>query len=208
MRLVPWFSPVRPRHPAGPASRRRRAVVGVEPLQDRILLTGPGDVADDAGDTFAAATPVQGDRPDGQPLGTLARAGTTSISRRIDADDDVDVFQFTAPVTTRVAIALLPFTGQELPLRLDAFDGSHRPIEPSRDDVDAGVLARFPIVAGRTYFLRAAADGRTTGDYELRADVGDRFTSESLQSLALEPFAPVVHSGDIAAPGGMELFVL
>jgi hypothetical protein len=107
-------------------------------------------VPDDFGDDFDSAWPLTL-----SPTVSLVQPGT------IDADGDVDVFQFMAPTTGQVTLRQEAATGSDLDSLVFVFDEAGRLIAFGDDGADRlapkNSLLEFDVEQGRRYFVRAGA---------------------------------------------------
>ncbi len=152
----PWFlklgsflASLRRRLRRGPP----RGPLRLERLEDRLPLSA--SPFDDFGDTPAAAAPL-----------AVAPSGDAVQRGAIEVTGDVDFFRFVAPVTDLVTAR----QGADQPGRLRpllaVFGASQQLLALG---AEGGIVSAvdFPVIAGQTYFLRAAALGPGTGGYTL-----------------------------------------
>ena len=67
-------------------------------------------------------------------------------------------------------------------------------------------LVQFPVVAGETYYLLAAAYGTTTGDYDVQVSIGPGSTFDTAEQIALNGVGGGHVAGLIAVTGQVEMF--
>lgn len=134
----------------------RRTLV-CERLEDRTLLNcTPG--LDDFGNTFADAHLV-----------SLTAAGAGAQAGCIEIDGDVDFFRFVAQSSGQLTIRQQA-SGGGLDSVLTVFDVAQQEIASNDDDPDDITFdsrVEVHVLAGQTYFVRAAGFGGSTGAYTL-----------------------------------------
>ena len=149
---------------------------------------------------------------DAQPL-ALSATGPATQAGRIDYPGDVDVFQFTAPVTGQVAV--IHQAGGDLGLDgvVTVFDAQKNPIvsdDPSLSYLGLANPSGFRVEAGQTYYVKVGAgDSTSTGGYTLTLatqpdDFGNSFSDA--QPLALSATGPTAQAGRIDYPGDVDMF--
>ncbi|HEX8203544.1 MAG TPA: hypothetical protein VF590_23920, partial [Isosphaeraceae bacterium] len=173
--------------------------------------TGPYTLTiapDDFGDDFDSARPIE--LP---PAGSLVLAGT------IDADGDLDVFQFTAPAAGRVTLRQKA-DGSDLDSFTTVFDEARRPIAFGDDSTGSkDSVLEFDVQEGQRYFVRAGAFPNVSGlgrfgAYRLSLDVGPRALPDDHGATVVDatPLAPdpvtgfVRTSGAIGTPADVDGF--
>ncbi len=167
-------------------------------------------VPDDVANTFADAAPV-----------TLAPSGPDnvlgSVAGTVNYAGDVDVFQFTAPLTGLVAVEQEAAAGSSLDSTLQVFASvptiydSLSPLAYD-DDITPGSnlnsRVEVSVTAGHTYYVLAsaspyAAAGQQTGAYLLTfADIDDHYGGDfpHATALAVSASGPTILSGSVEAP--------
>src|SRR5262249_7128979 len=95
-----------------------------------------------------------------QPL-TLSPGGAASQAGTIETAGDADVFEFTAPTTGRMTVLQQPSAGSSLKGKLHAYEAAQ--LVAASDA--SGTQVHFDVVAGRSYDVRAAGLGKSTGGY-------------------------------------------
>ncbi|MCI0464350.1 MAG: PPC domain-containing protein, partial [Gemmataceae bacterium] len=136
---------------ASPFAARQRATGAFQ------LTVAP--IPDDVGDLFAHAAPL-----------VLSRFGSASTQGIIESPGDVDLWRFVATVTGQLTICQDAHPGEDLDTFLTVFDGNQH-LLAFNDDGDHGTdsLVRFPVVAGRTYYLQARNSPHTSSMLNLGA---------------------------------------
>jgi hypothetical protein len=168
-------------------------------LPDPLLSTGAYELiftTDDFRDTFVAAALV-----------TLDRTGSGSRSGLIETAEDADLFQFVAPVTGELTIALTPEPGGSLEGCLAVFDGDQAPLGTSQDHVAGTTRVQLAVTAGQTYFVEVSGQGPGTGRYRLQFavdDFADTFADAHL--LSFQGAGVVSQAGEIGTPGDVDVF--
>jgi hypothetical protein len=112
--------------------------------------------ADDFGSDFATTTGV-----------LLSEAGIGEREGTIEDPEDVDVFRLEIPSDHRLVVTLTPALGSTLVTDLRVFtllDGLLTQV--ASDQVQSGRL-QLDVVGGRTYFIRVAPTGQSSGAYRL-----------------------------------------
>ena len=181
------------RHPTTERFARNHSL-SFELLEPRIALSGAP--ADDVPNYFYQAAPL-----------TLTGAGAATRDGTIERAGDVDMFRFTAAVTGRMTVTQTARLGSGLDSYLNVYNSSQG-LLAGNDDSGGTVNSRVAInvVAGRTYYVRAAAYGNSTGAYRLgfgtapTDDVGNTFAAASTLTLssagAASRNATVNYAGD------------
>jgi hypothetical protein len=174
---------------AGRQYRLRAAAYGRSTGAYQLLIrTTP---ADDHGETPATATRLTlGPNGSGHQRGTIGQAG------------DVDMFTFTAPVSGRLTIRQQAVEGSRLDSFLYIYDSDGR-LLGQNDDSDRSLDSRaeITVTAGRQYFVKAAAYGRSTGDFRLTFETSIDDHGNTID--AATPIAPAP-SGSGRAAGVIE----
>lgn len=185
----------------------------LETLEGRELLTAAlaslvspmaATAADDYGNTMARATAVQ-----------LSTAGAGSQAGTIEKAGDVDVFKFVAPTTGTMTITQSATAGSALDSYLYVYRANQTLL--ARNDDSGGTadsLVTVPVTAGATYYVKAAAYGRSTGAYLVQFntagstpatdDFGNSFAQASTLTLSSEGAA--TQSGTIEQAGDGDMF--
>lgn len=155
-------------------------------------------VADDFGNTFATAHTI-----------VLSAAGSAVQAGTIEADFDVDMFEFTAPVSGIMVLSQDAATGSTLEGMLDVYDASHNVIEADDGGRADFNEALFYVTAGAHYFVRAGVGpvsdpANATGSYRLNIstrvdDFGNTFAAAHTIDLS--------SSGSAIQPGVIEAHI-
>jgi hypothetical protein len=175
----------------------------VEQLEPRELLsTGvwgllqPHAIAaatapDDYGNTFAQAAPV-----------SLAGTGSGSQLGRIGQARDVDMFRFVAPVTGQMTITQSAAPGSRLDSYLYVYSAGQQ-LLAGNDDSGGTLNSRVQInvVAGTSYYVKAAAYGRSTGDYVLQFTAAGAVADDYANDFAHAALVNVSSSGSGSQSG-------
>lgn len=152
---------------------QRNRKLGLEPLERRELLSTVvagavqaargATVTDDYPNTFAKAALV-----------SLDTTGSGSQSGKIERSGDVDMFKFVATSTGKMTIQESAASGSRLDSYLYAYDSRQR-LLARNDDSGRSLDSRVEInvTAGTTYYVKAAAYGRSTGAYTLQLTTAD-----------------------------------
>jgi hypothetical protein len=153
-----------------------------------------GDPTTQAADDFGAGLTAA-------PLIRLDANGSGGQAGTIDTPGDVDAFRFVAPATGLLRVGLEAVPGSRLDPFLFGFDDSGSPLGQN-DDVDGPTdrnsslllgTAAYPVVAGKTYSLKAAGFGPSTGRYQLTIallrdlDRPGRVFDDARDTLPLDP---------------------
>jgi hypothetical protein len=173
-----------------------------------------GLITDDFANTFAGAQPIVLDA-----TGAGSQAGTVNYPAiGLLPEGDSDVFQFVAPVTGRMTIHEDPTPGSPLATQLLVYDGSHQLLATTQSFFDSEeVLSStdvFNVVAGQTYFVRAAGFDTYAGAYVLTFRTQPAFPSDtdfvnpfaSAQPVGLDALGAGTQSGTIEVSGDMDFF--
>ena len=198
------------------ASRPRQTVLRLESLERRELLSvnaanllahgavSAASASDDYGNTFAQATAV-----------SLSSAGAGSQTGKIDQAGDADMFKIVAPVTGTMTLSESAASGSRLDSYLYVYGANQNLL--ARNDDSGGTLnsrVTLNVVAGTTYYVKAAAYNRSTGAYVVQfASNGTALTSDDFgntfaQATALSPFSEgaAKQSGKIDQAGDADMF--
>ena len=148
---------------------------------------------------FAAAVPI-----------ALSVAGAAEVSGAIGLPGESFLYRVTPPTSGLMAVEQRAAGGTALDSVLAAYDASGSPLAAD-DDGGGGrdSLVRFPVVAGRTYYLRAAGSGTSTGQYVLSVGVdaiGHDFVAAT--PLPLDASGAGRSSGTIGWGGAVDVFRL
>jgi hypothetical protein len=180
---------------AGHGGRRRVVALapGAEPLEGRRLLAGVADA-------FASATPIELD-----PTGTAGRPGS------IDAPGHSVLYSFVAPLSAELVIRQEASPNSTLDSILTVYDDRQQPITSNDDanDHTHDSLVGLKAVAGRLYYLRAAAYGDSTGAYELLIEPAtDDFGNTPAQATPIprKRNGSAGITGAIDYPGDVDVF--
>ncbi len=138
------------------------------------------ELPDDHANTFERAMRVTlGPGGEGRQSGVIGRTG------------DVDMFRFVAPITGRITIAQNASDGSRLDPYLYVYNSARR--ELARNDDSAGSLnsrVTINVTAGQTYYVKAAAYGRSLRAYSLEwnssTDDGDNFNAATPITLTAD----------------------
>jgi hypothetical protein len=147
---------------------------------------------------------------------TLSPSGSGSQAGEVEMTGDGDVFRFIAPVSGQMTVRQVAAPDSALEAVLAVFDDSRRPLA---DNEGGGggrdSLVRFPVEAGRAYFVRAAGAGASTGRYSLDFSVGHPVDDDAGNTLQ-EPtdfifsdngfFYRARRVGTIEVPGDVDVF--
>jgi hypothetical protein len=169
--------------------------------------TDPNSPIDEEPDTFAKALPVD------------ISSGFAGLSRTIDSDALVNVFQIKATVSESIRVVLTPAANNDFQGYLFAFDDSGYELA---NDYNLSLLhnettstVQFNVVAGRSYFVQVAAYRGRTGAFDLRFDAGPQVrpasaglgdTFATATELDLDASGSQVVAGTIDEPGGANFF--
>jgi len=126
----------------------------LEQMEPRLLMSGEPTV----GGVFAAATSID----------VVADGAVSNGSTLIDAGD-TDLYKFTAAARGRVSIELSALDG-ELDPYLQVYNAREQLVGANNNagwDTLNSCVRRY-VQAGQTYYIRAAGDGETHGQYELQ----------------------------------------
>jgi hypothetical protein len=128
----------------------------LELLESRVLMSR----GDDFSNFFSGARQI-----------SLTDDGSATQSGVINRKYDVDMFRFVAPVTGEMAIDQAARTGSRLDSYLTVYDELWNEIAHD-DDGGLGLDSRVEIdvIAGETYFVKAAGYGKSKGAYQLRLE--------------------------------------
>src|SRR5262245_8400553 len=133
--------------------------------------TGPyvlSFLTDDFGNDFSTAQPL-----------TLSPGGAANQAGTIESAGDADVFEFTATATGRMTVLQQPSAGSTLKGKLYAYEAAHL---VAASDASGATQVQFDVVAGRSYDVRAAGQGKSIGGYVLTFA-----TSAATQDRETEP---------------------
>jgi hypothetical protein len=167
---------------------------------------------DDAADSFDAARPIAVDPKEltATAFGRIDFAGVAALPA------DADMFRFAAPLTGPIEVRLEWSAGSELDGALFVFDDQRRLIGADDDGPLQDAAVRVNVVAGRTYYLRAAASGsrpgptrRATGAYRLTLaplDDDDGDTFDDARALPPAGLGPMAVAGAIEVAGDVDMF--
>jgi hypothetical protein len=121
------------------------------------FVTTPA-VTDDYGNTMAQATAL-----------SLSESGSGVQSGKIEKAGDVDVFSIVAPVTGTMTIQQAAATGSKLDSVVYVYSSSGQLLaQNDNSGASRNSLVEFDVVAGSTYYVKAAARGTSTGAYNLQ----------------------------------------
>ena len=159
-----------------------------ETLEPRVLLSGQdiafgadialGDAApapmlsvnDDLGNAFAEAT----------PLVLHGRRTSGAVSGSIDYAGDVDVLSVMATKTGVMTVRQSPWEGMSaVSADLYAYDVAGDLLAHDGDPADNGATLEFPVVQGRTYYLKFGCLGDAMGQYSVTASIAKGRTNGS-----------------------------
>jgi hypothetical protein len=105
---------------------------------------------------MAHATPVN-----------VPTSGTAQVPGQIERAGDVDMFRFVAPGTGRMTIRQVAAAGSGLDSYLYVYDASGNLLAQNDDSDGLNSRVELDVVAGATYYVKAAAYGRSTGGYQV-----------------------------------------
>lgn len=161
-----------------------------------------GRTSDDFGNTFAAATEV-----------TLTSTGAASQTGKIEQALDVDMFKVVATVSGEMTIQELAVSGSRLDPYLYVYD-SNQQLIAHNDDSGASYNSQVTInvTAGQTYYIKAAAYGRTHDAYRIQVatatvatdDYGN--TMEAAAAVEMAADGTATQSGSIEKAGDVDVF--
>ncbi|MCX7426203.1 MAG: pre-peptidase C-terminal domain-containing protein [Planctomycetia bacterium] len=195
--------------------RHRSYCPRVEQLERRELLSvgamgppqSPGQrgrpiAGDDYGNTLAQAALV-----------SLSTAGAGSQSGTIERAGDVDMFKIVAPVSGQMTITQSAIVGSRLDACVYVYDANGH-LLAQNDDYGGSQNSQVTIdvTAGTTYFVKAAAHGRTAGAYAVQfttsAAVADDFpdTIAAAATVELSTNGGATQSGTIEQAGDVDMF--
>lgn len=191
------------------------ARLGIEQLERRDLLSissiagqfGPsaalaGAVAtDDFGNTFAQAALI-----------SLSSAGSATQTGRIEQAGDVDMFRFVAPVSGQMTIREVAGAGSMLDPYLYAYNASQQLLAQNDDSGGStNSQVQISVVAGATYYVKAAAYVQSTGTYSVQFsatpsadDYANTFASAT--AVVLTSNGSATKSGTIEKTGDVDMF--
>jgi hypothetical protein len=184
---MPTANPLEPT----PMTRRSptRVRLAAEPLEPRILLSaGPTGfssgwagrtVSDDYGNTMSQAAEIS----------TATRSVTQS--GKIERAGDVDVFRFVAAQSGTLVIQQAATSGSRLDSYLYVYSSQGQPLARN-DDSSSSLNSRVEIavVAGNTYYIKAAAYGRSVGSYILSLAPINSATPNTTPTAPTTPATP------------------
>ena len=187
-----------------PLEKRQMLSVGAD-LLSSALRPGAASVRDDYGNTFTQATQI-----------TLSTSGSGSQSGKIETSGDVDVFKFVATATGTVTIQQSATTGSRLDSYVYVYNAKQQ-LLAGNDDVSRGNLnsqVQINVVAGATYYIKAAAYRSSTGAYAVQIataatttptdDYGNTIADATLVSLSTTGSG--AKSGTIEKAGDVDMF--
>jgi hypothetical protein len=123
----------------------------------RIQMATTTATPDDFGNTRAAATALE-----------LSAAGTARQSGSIETAGDVDVLRFVATVTGEMTIIQSADNASRLDSYLYVYDADGQLLAQNDDNGwSLNSQVELSVVAGNTYYVKAAAYWRSTGNYTL-----------------------------------------
>ncbi len=197
---MPRSLPINTRLRLESLERRDLLSAGLASLSQPLALAATS-AADDFGDTFAQATQL-----------TLSTARSATISGAIEQAGDVDVFRFVAPVSGQITVAQAAASGSRLDSFLYVYDTNGNLV--ARNDDSGYTLnsqVQINVVAGNTYYVKAAAYGRSIGTYtvQLTAPAGaDDHSNTFVQAdqLDLSATGSGTQSGVIEQAGDADMF--
>jgi hypothetical protein len=161
------------------------------------LLFDTGAPVHPQGNSFDDAIPVAPGADD-----VTLQTGTIQVPA------DVVMYQFTAPMTGLMTIRQEASPGGRLDSELFIYDAARNPIAANNDSEGTlDSLVQFPVVAGQTYYVRAAANGTTTGPFVLSfaSRPGDTFSDAT--PIPLDATGAGVQQGTIAVSGQKNFYV-
>ncbi len=174
-------------------ARRQHRVAAIERLESRCLLTGPGDVI---GDNLAGAFNV----------GLLVAEEPRQFLSAIDADGDLDVFQFQAGSDGPATFQLNAVASATAPLdTIVTLLDSSGVILASNDDISRRVKdssLTYVVHAGETYYVVSSGFRSSTGGYSLSISLPTVVDLNVL--VAFQP--PIQSSGTIEVAGDHDAF--
>ena len=126
----------------------------------KLQITTTAAPADDFGNTFAQARQVE-----------VSADGSGSQSGRVEQSGDVDVFSFVAPLTGQMTITQSAAAGSRLDTYVYVYGANGQLLAQNDDDGSSqNSQVDISVVAGTTYYIKAAAYQRSTGDYTLQLE--------------------------------------
>lgn len=127
---------------------------------------------DDYGNTIAAATAI-----------TLSTTGSAAKSGKIETSSDVDMFKIVATVTGTMTIQQAAASGSQLNSYLYAYDSTGTLLaENNNNGSSLNSQVQISVVAGATYYVKAAAYQTSTGAYSLSFSTTAETTSTPTES--------------------------
>jgi hypothetical protein len=131
----------------------------------------------------------------------------------IEMPGDLDAFRFTAPLTGLMTVTEQAAAGSNLDSQLFAFDSQRQPLANNNDFYGTfNSLVQFNVLAGQTYYLKAAAYGTSVGAYVLALNIqppsaapGHSFATAI--PLSLSASAPSSQIGSIVAAGDADVYL-
>ncbi len=176
-----------------------RVRLAAEPLEPRILLSaGPigfssgwagRTVSDDYGNTMSQAAEISTATRSVTQTGKIERAG------------DVDVFRFVAAQSGTLVIQQAATSGSRLDSYLYVYSSKGQ-LQARNDDTGSSLNSRVEIavVAGNTYYIKAAAYGRRVGSYNLSLASADQATPNTTPTTPTAPTTPATPATPTPTP--------
>lgn len=156
---------------------------------------------DDFGNTFAAAALV-----------SLAEDGSGTRAGKVDKAGDVDMFRFVAPITGRMTIQELVATGSKVDPYVYVYSAKQQLLAQNDDNGSSiNSLVQINVVAGTTYYVKAAGYLQTVGAYTVQFDtsvIGDDFANTFAQAtkIKLSTSGAGTQAGKIDPAGDVDMF--
>ena len=157
-------------------------------------------------DTSAASQPLEDTFGDAVPLG-LGRNGTGQVIGTIAQPADPTMYDFTATSGGLATATMDEAAGSFVDPYLYAYNAQGQLLQA--DDDSGGTLnslIQFPVVAGETYYLLAAAYGTTTGAYVVNVSIGPGSTFGTAEPITLDAQGSAGLVGQIALSGQVQMY--
>jgi formylmethanofuran dehydrogenase subunit C len=145
-----------------------------------------------------------------QPL-TLSATGAATQEGAVAVAGDTNYFQFVAPFSGGLTVNEARAPGSYLTPALTVYDADQTQVAAAQDPGTGQAQAALRVVAGQTYYLRAAGASTTTGSYTLAlasySDPDSTGTSlVTAQSISLDSDKPTTLSGSLVVAGDTDVY--
>jgi hypothetical protein len=144
---------------------------------------------DDYGNTLTQATLV-----------VLSTSGAGTQSGRVEQAGDVDMFSIVATVSGQMAVSQSAASGSRLDSYLYVYDAAGQLLARSDDDGSTvNSRVEISVVAGTTYFVKAAAYQRSTGAYTLDFQTVADVTAPTTPITPITPISPITPATPVSS---------